>query len=165
MKTITSAAVAVTTTQVISTITNASPTASATSSATSTSANANSDSNKSSTSGYWHSTGKVVGTFVPVGLVILALMLALIYFFCVKRYMGEHEDEEQTILNSPDNSINMVHAQDEKNIPTMATNQFQTNTDERLDPVSMMHWQTAGSRQSLADDVDYSRRVLRVTNV
>ncbi|KAM3162595.1 WSC domain-containing protein [Lachancea thermotolerans] len=37
--------------------------------------------------------------------------------------------------------------------------------DQRLDPRQMfMHWENEGSKTSLADDVDYSRRVLRVIN-
>lgn len=37
--------------------------------------------------------------------------------------------------------------------------------DQRLDPQHLMsQWETNGSRVSLADDVDYSRKVLRVIN-
>ena len=37
--------------------------------------------------------------------------------------------------------------------------------DQRLDPRQMfMQWENGGSKLSLADDVDYSRKVLRVIN-
>ncbi|QLL30352.1 hypothetical protein HG536_0A01690 [Torulaspora globosa] len=158
-------------------------------------------SNNSDSNDYWHSPGKVAGTFVAVGVVVLAIILLLLWFFLIRPRKQKRDFEEQyneAVLSprrhdqssgadsvnyggnrSSSGSQGFVYA-DEKGIfePTLRSKRpsfdddsldFTTAQpvimDQRLDPNQVLseicH---SNSKVSLADDIDYSRKVLRVIN-
>lgn len=137
-------------------------------------ANSNEDgsnSNDSSSKGFFDSPGKVAGTFTAVGVVIVAILGALLWFCCFRNRSDDDEDDEESAHSSqndekvagpgvaPSSSIPMPLGPDNY----MDEDDF-VEVDQRLDPRQMfMNWEN-GSRKSLADEMDYSRRVLRVTN-
>lgn len=149
--------------------------------------------------GFWHSPGKVAGTFVAVGIVALAILLLIIWFFFIRPRRKQKQFEEQygaavlsprgphnpnyaDSMNYPGNrsssgSQGFVYA-DEKGIidttPRTRRNSFDDESadfanphpiimDQRLDPHRLLS-QENPSAVSLADDIDYSRKVLRVIN-
>ncbi len=172
--------------------------------------------------GYWQSPGKVAGTFVVVGVVILAILGLLFWYFVLrprweqkkfeKNYndavglapatppnMPRNESGHSRIFSTPifhthhsssedDSSTgsNGAGYNEEKNLDeaNVKTNKRATrhdvfaddaysdysNTipvmvDQRLDPNQMMSQiEQSPSNVSLSDDVDYSRKVLRVIN-
>lgn len=157
--------------------------------------------NDSNNKGYWHSPGKVAGTFVPVGIVLLVLIILAIWFFFIRPRKQRRDFEEQynEAVFSPrrqdhssgTESINyagnrsssgsqgFVYA-DEKGIvePTLRSKRpsFDDESldfspaqpvimDQRLDPNQVLSdIRHNNSKVSLADDIDYSRKVLRVIN-
>ncbi|ONH66546.1 Cell wall integrity and stress response component 4 [Cyberlindnera fabianii] len=137
-------------------------------------ANSNEDgsnSNDSSSKGFFDSPGKVAGTFTAVGVVIVAILGALLWFCCFRNRSDDDDDDEESAHSSqndekvagpgvaPSSSIPMPLGPDNY----MDEDDF-VEVDQRLDPRQMfMNWEN-GSRKSLADEMDYSRRVLRVTN-
>lgn len=159
----------------------------------------NSDGSNRKSSGFWHSPGKVGGTFAVVGIVAVSLFVILLVFLLKYRRNKEKKDFErnydEVIRTAPgphsssssfshDKKAPFVYA-DEKGIlnpPPSNNTQSPGSTnlpktqpsedsdpvmlDQRLDPQHLMtQWDNnGGSRLSLADDVDYSRKVLRVIN-
>lgn len=149
--------------------------------------------------GYWDSPGKVAGTFVPVGLVALGLLLGIIWFFFIRPRRKQKHFEEQygAAVLSPRGPHNPNYAEsmtypgnrsssgsqgfvyaDEKGIidttPRSRRPSFDEESadfanphpvimDQRLDPHRLLS-QENPSAVSLADDIDYSRKVLRVIN-
>lgn len=155
-----SATTALTTTQVISTIISV-PSQTASSASTS----ASSSTSSGSGDGFFDSTGKVAGVFTVVGVVCAALIGGLV-FLCLRHRRHSQDD------HMSDEEDGMSHQDEKVPRPILTPDEFEDNghgevveVDQRLDPRQMMfmNWES-GSRQSLADDVDYSRRVLRVTN-
>lgn len=168
--------VAITTTEVIST---------SISEPTTTAVKDTSRTNKS----FFQSPGKVAGTFTAVGIVVLAIIATLIYclFFAAGRRHRNgdayiEEDNGSSNIASPDNEkiiggttpplpfvppITVTQAPVRPGVPRLSTNSLDDDyieVDQRLDPRQMfMNWEN-GSRKSLNDNTDYSRRVLRVTN-
>jgi hypothetical protein len=159
---------------------------SATSSSSSGDSDLDSDNNNKS-SGFFDSPGKVAGTFVAVGVVVLAIVGTLLYFFCFKKRSDDDDDDDSMDLENSNSSatnhekfgpippISAASPTDPNysNHDTSLINKTMTDengenfdfveVDQRLDPSQVFNWQN-GSRASLADDMDYTRRVLRVTN-
>lgn len=144
-----SATTALTTTQVVSTILNLPLNSSHSSS--SGSGGSHGTQNKS----FFDYPGKVAGVFTVVGLVVVALIVCVVYF-CL-RYRKQHTDEDEEAGSS----------HHEKHTPSLQhepmVEREDEQRDERLEPV-MMSWDQNGSKMSLDDNVDYTRRVLRVVN-
>lgn len=141
---------------------------------------------ESSGSGYWSSPGKIAGTFVPVGVCVLAIAAAI--WFLIRRRQRSakefernyseaalaHQDRSST-STSANNSQLFVYT-DEKGIiephqpstdeePPSRSNSAVWTVDQRLDPRRMLtEIEHCSSKVSLADDIDYSRKVLRVIN-
>jgi len=193
VKTITgSARTDVATTQIVSTVTNIpSSIPSANSEASQSSTNNNNNNNNSnshddgsqnkSKDGFFDSTGKVAGTFTAVGVVVVTLLSTLLYCCCFrKRSSNDDDDDGDDEMKGVQDHSGMIldddsaHSyRDEKYMDPGAEGQGEgmlhpddsfVEVDQRLDPRQMfMNWEN-GSRKSLADELDYSRRVLRVTN-
>lgn len=174
VKTITgSAQTQIATTQIVSTVTNTPSSIPSTNSQAPNTANTDADNNQDKKKdGFFDSTGKVAGTFTAVGVVVVALLSTLLYCCCLRKRHDDDEDEENGhhsgVIGLDDESAQSM--KDEKFMDGSTTNgggihpQDFVEVDQRLDPRQMfMNWEN-GSRKSLADDMDYSRRVLRVTN-
>lgn len=142
------------------------------------------------TSSFWDSTGKVVGVFVAVGIIVFLLGIAIL---CVCRTRKRRKDEEKSEVPprptrqmsagqpvSRSASLLQLLGRREKSrhndgsISTTDGNQRMSRSptnlpipavDQRLDPQSMMiRFEDNDSRVSFRDEDDYSRRVWRVTN-
>lgn len=170
--------------------------------------------------GYWHSPGKVAGTFVVVGIVVAAIIAFAIWYFLLKPRWDQKKFEKDY-----NNAIGLPPATPPQNIPrtdsgnskiystpifnthhsgseddsSASSNGLYNNekkydehvstsrrpnqrdvfaddaysdyssvpvmVDQRLDPNQMMSQiEQSPSNVSLSDDVDYSRKVLRVIN-
>ena len=155
---------------------------------------------------FWDSKAKVIGTFLPVALLLFLLLLLLIWILIRlrKKRNGYQDDElqhfhsdvssagsilgghgatsfvytdEKGILPSPDSNgarVSALASQATMGGGTLCSNSLPASReskadalvfDQRLDPSHVMsQWENGGSRVSLADDVDYTRKVLRVIN-
>lgn len=142
-------------------------------------------------SSFWDSTSKVAGVFVPVGLVIAILAMA-IFWMCRSRKNRKDEEKpeeppqiivrEMSGSQSVSRSASLLqllgrrerNRKEELNSSTSNGNNRLSRTptdlvvpvvDQRLDPQSMMiRFDDNDSRTSFRDEEDYSRRVWRVTN-
>lgn len=137
-------------------------------------------------SSYWSSPGKVAGTFVPIGVFIVVLIIIIwVSMRRRRRYSQNFEKDYKEAVFSPqerassstsaNNSQMFVYA-DEKGIveldnspvehePPTRSNSVLWTVDQRLDPRRMLsEIEHCSSKVSLADDVDYSRKVLRIVN-
>ena len=142
-------------------------------------------------SSFWDSTGKVAGVFVPVGLVIAILAMA-IFWMCRSRKNRKDEEKpeeppqiivrEMSGSQSVSRSASLLqllgrrerNRKEEPTSPASNGNNRLSKTptdlvvpvvDQRLDPQSMMiRFDDNDSRTSFRDEEDYSRRVWRVTN-
>ncbi|QLG75060.1 hypothetical protein HG535_0H03870 [Zygotorulaspora mrakii] len=127
-------------------------------------------------SSYWSSPGKVAGTFVPIGVFIVVLIIIIwVSMRRRRRYSQNFEKERASSSTSANNSQMFVYA-DEKGIveldnspvehePPTRSNSVLWTVDQRLDPRRMLsEIEHCSSKVSLADDVDYSRKVLRIVN-
>lgn len=152
-----------------------------------------------STSGsrFFNSPGKVAGTFLGVGFLILLLIALMGYiWYRHKRNLKERDFEKNydaaignNTITERSSSSTLTHVgfiyTDEKGIQrspkghirgnstlnsishTTDTNfdDIQIVVDQRLDPRHVMSkLEEGGSKISLSDEVDYSRKVLRVIN-
>lgn len=165
--------------------------ASPSSASSNTNISAHDDGNKNHKS-FWDKKGAVAGVFVVVALVALAL-LALLAFCCFRRRKQQRETGQNSPSGSVDKSgfgigrsptlagaalggANIKRDQststtlagygfDEKNGRFDNGQSIVPVVDQRLDPTQIfMRWDENDSRRSLADEHDYSRRVLRVAN-
>lgn len=124
----------------------------------------------------------MAGTFVGVGVGVV-IIAGLLFFFCCRRkrrqsqrYPGIIETRSPSDGGgSPDalkahkqGFTNLVDSPGSHNRSgSMSDNdvQFVPIFDQRVDPNQFyMRWEKAGSRASLQDNEDYSRKVLRVAN-
>lgn len=179
------------------------------------------NSNKNRSSGYWHSPGKVAGTFVVVGIVVAAIIAFIVWYFLLKPrweqkkfekdynnavglapstpqniprtdsghsriystpiFNTHHSNSEDDSSTGSNGVYNSEKKYDDPNIrTTKRPNQHDVfaddaysdmsgaipvMVDQRLDPNQMMSQiEQSPSNVSLSDDVDYSRKVLRVIN-
>lgn len=113
--------------------------------------------------GFFQSPGKVAGTFTVVGLVVLAIISALLYFFCFKTTKDNESSISNQSLNEEKFGIAPPPVPSIKEDKEEGEGEMFDFLDQRLDPTQVFNYQN-GSRASLADDMDYTRRVLRVTN-
>lgn len=139
-------------------------------------------------SSFWDSTGKVVAVFVAIGALIIAMVIALVWFCSRKK----RRRDEETRQGSPGALTGAVTA--DKDIsrstsllqllgrretlrtekPGFTYRNYEENkpsetrvpmVDQRLDPQSMMiRFEDNTSHTSFRDEEDYSRRIWRVTN-
>lgn len=137
----------------------------------SSASNNNSDTENKQNDGFFDSTGKVAGTFTAVGVVVVALLSTLLYCCCLRKRHNDDDDEDvenhtnhSGVIGLDDESAQSIKDEKFAGDPNTLHPQDFVEVDQRLDPRQMfMNWEN-GSRKSLADEMDYSRRVLRVTN-
>ena len=139
-------------------------------------------------SSFWDSTGKVVAVFVVTGALIIAMVIALVWF-CSRK---TRRRDDETRQGNPGANDGAVTADKDISRPTSLlqllgrretlrtqkpgfsyrnyeeTKPSETRVpmvDQRLDPQSMMiRFENNTSHTSFRDDEDYSRRIWRVTN-
>lgn len=119
----------------------------------------------------------MAGTFVGVGVGVV-IILALIFFYFRRRRRHEKlgiVEANPPMSGSPDalkvhtqGFSNLVDSPGSHNLSASLSDnevQFVPIFDQRVDPNQFyMRWEKAGSRASLQDNEDYSRKVLRVAN-
>ena len=140
-----------------------------------------------SSGGFFSSTGRVAGVFTAVGVVAVAVLAGLFFFLRRKisgyraahntyyRYSDEGgspfgDDAESNVMPRLDYSDleSNAHQHDypEKQDVSAGSSSGGFVVDPRLDPDGPLY-RSAGddySNRSLSDDIDYSRKVLKVTN-
>lgn len=154
-----------------------SPTASASSSQISAlNVGNNSKNPQDKNGGFFSSSGKVAGVFTVVGLVIVAIIGGLLWYWYKKRNATMPQSDSGRALSGK--SFNSTAASGAVGTPIgMGISRLDPDEkelykgalypviDQRLDPRQIyMQYGDTGSRQSLPDQYDYSRRVFRVTN-
>lgn len=140
-----------------------------------------------SSGGFFSSTGRVAGVFTAVGVVAVAVLAGLFFFLRRKisgyraahntyyRYSDEGgspfgDDAASNVMPRLDYSDleSNAHQHDypEKQEASAGSSSGGFAVDPRLDPDGPLY-RSAGddySNRSLSDDIDYSRKVLKVTN-
>jgi hypothetical protein len=141
--------------------------------------------------GFFDNAGKVAGTFVAIGLVVLASIIALIWFLRKRKAQRREEsatpggvgpfvDRKTSQSSSTTGNALMSQNGRSRSGSMMAVGEKQNGrltprdagwpddiipVDQRLNPRPLlMRFDSNYSRHSLRDEEDYSRRVLTVTN-
>lgn len=148
---------------------------------------------RSKADSFWHSSGKVAGIFIGVGVFLVAAVFLLVFLYYKNRarddedgseediyVYGDSKDDERKVSDGGGNDNGI--AEDDYYRRSAYTNGilFSPDTrsslsddgmgeyvlvDQRLDPGQMLtELRQTSSNVSLADDVDYTRRVLSVVN-
>lgn len=113
---------------------------------------------------FWDKKGAVAGTFTAVGVVVVILLLLLLLLICRRR-----RADNESIISDPKAAIVDKSPRSRSHRESFAVLDDDPTLvpifDQRVDPTQMyMRWDNATSQQSLQDNQDYSRRVLRVAN-
>ena len=153
---------------------------------------------RSNTDSFWHSSGKVAGIFIGVGVFLVAAVFLLVFFYYKNRARDDEDGAEEDIYVYGDSkdgerkanggggggnsdgvvqdgyyrrnvySNGILFSPDTQSLqPSLSDDGMgeYVLVDQRLDPGQMLtELRQTSSHVSLADDVDYTRRVLSVVN-